>query len=499
MFKNCNPRLRLRGGLDRVRSERKREDKINLGVFVWGFCLLGSCWQIFEISNLYFNYPSAVEMKLERPPEVRVPAISLCAPTGQTVNRTALTLKYPRIRQELETVEMRGRELNYTEDVIETQIMKVIQREIQTLPIDDMESVTIGPNSAIGNCGAARPMHGKYSDFAEPRVHCAMISPVKTFYFAFSKCFTLFAREENEPYIVDRDLIEVLILFKVNQLFVKHGFIIFHSPDEVPRYSKNNWVGIYPEKQQKIFLSYTRSQVQLLKDPYATKCKNYDVDGYKSREECVDECFVVKYRSVENRWPAPVAASLEERLPVSDMTNYTNYGNISRFCNQKCGRQENCLTVYYEVEKYLNVWRRPGETYDGFTVVIMSPRGMDATYKHNPKIQLIEYICYVASLLSLWFGASAKSLFGNVDIVFKRKSTHRTTAAKTVAAGDVGVGVVGDDDNEHELDEVMENAAGDDSNDVSRGNNIQRELVNSNTKRDHPQNRHNHKTRKSQS
>lgn len=430
--RDCYPRLRLR---DRISTTRRRDDKplINLAIFVWAFCLLGSCWQIFEISHLYFSYPSAVEMKLERPPQLTIPAISICAPTGQLANRSSLRTKHPDISDEMNRIERDGLSQNLSSDVIETRLLKVIQKMIQKLRVKEMEQVTVGVDSVIEFCGAARPMTGKYSTISEPRILCSMVAEVKTHYFAFSKCFTLFGvskarldEQSSEPYVVDRDFIEVLIFFKLRHSFMRHGFVIFHPPDEPPRYSRNNWVGIYPEKQQKIFLSFTKTEVRLLPKPYATKCKDYNRDGYKSREQCIDDCFVKRYREVEGRWPAPVAAVRQEQLIVSDMSNYTNYGEISKWCNAKCGRQENCLNVYYDVQKYLNVWRKPGEDEEGFQVIVMSPRGMDTTYKHNAKIQLIEYICYVASLLSLWFGASAKSLFGNVDIVmFKKRSKKR--------------------------------------------------------------------------
>jgi hypothetical protein len=79
-------------------------------------------------------------------------------------------------------------------------------------------------------------------------------------------------------------------------------------------------------------------------------------------------------------------------------------------CKNFCSFNNDCFTEYYVLkhkkEKYL------GER--DFKIFINRPFFLDLLIKHSPKIQIEEFLCFIASIIGLWFGFS---IFMFTDII----------------------------------------------------------------------------------
>ena len=77
-------------------------------------------------------------------------------------------------------------------------------------------------------------------------------------------------------------------------------------------------------------------------------------------------------------------------------------------CLQECGKLEDCSSEYYSMTSIGQFEREPHlSKFDHLHgIYIYLPTGLNTRYSHSPRLHLIEYICYFASVFSLWFGFS---------------------------------------------------------------------------------------------
>ena len=69
---------------------------------------------------------------------------------------------------------------------------------------------------------------------------------------------------------------------------------------------------------------------------------------------------------------------------------------------------EDCNSEYYlttTIGQFERDTHHP-EFDDFHSIFIYLPTGLNTRYSHSPRLHLIEYICYFASVFSLWFGFS---------------------------------------------------------------------------------------------
>ena len=98
--------------------------------------------------------------------------------------------------------------------------------------------------------------------------------------------------------------------------------------------------------------------------------------------------------------------------PKEIFENYNTLDqNISDKCRDFCGSQRECYSEYYklEVKHYVKNY---GEPY----ICIYAPDIPDLVYMYLPKIYFIEFVLFVASSVSLWFGFSVLMLS---DVILK--------------------------------------------------------------------------------
>jgi hypothetical protein len=151
---------------------------------------------------------------------------------------------------------------------------------------------------------------------------------------------------------------------------------------------------------------------QLLEKPYQTNCIDYpSKTEYLSREDCIrrnrlnksiTECKVIAEGINLFKWETGIF--MNSTLDEKCIENINI--EIDKYSSQKC-QQLDCVKNYY---KPVLISR---EIYDkkDIRIDITCPSDPETTYGHKPRIETIEFLCYIASILSLWFDFSFFSLY----------------------------------------------------------------------------------------
>ena len=159
--------------------------------------------------------------------------------------------------------------------------------------------------------------------------------------------------------------------------------------------------------------NYKKTTTKLMPSPYETNCFNYSLKGYKSHSDCIVECKAQYFKDHFIRWHPFIPASQDIKHWIyfgdeSLVANKTFDKLMSDTCATKCGKNDNCFNEYFEI-KILEKWKNIEKVKNKeelFEIQVQLPLGMTVKYKHCPRIQLSEYLCYLASIVNLWFGIS---------------------------------------------------------------------------------------------
>ncbi|KAI1283237.1 hypothetical protein HDE_12725 [Halotydeus destructor] len=151
-------------------------------------------------------------------------------------------------------------------------------------------------------------------------------------------------------------------------------------------------------------IQFKATTVRRLTKPYPGKCHNYLQDGYLSASDCMEQCTARTIVNETNRWPRSVAApsSLDLKLSLRNDSATQQQANVD--CERFCPLSDCRKRTYFVVKTKSNSSAR-------FVSIGVKPASdCDMQYDEIPLLQLIEFLCYIASILSFWFGSSIWSM-----------------------------------------------------------------------------------------
>ena len=167
-------------------------------------------------------------------------------------------------------------------------------------------------------------------------------------------------------------------------------------------------------------VTYTYNFYQLLESPYPTDCKNYYLSSkYISRTDCIRKCKI--------KVSLELCGSISKDISVYSGEEGILFANTSgENCADTISFRKHCLKMCPKVDCFLQYYRTiksseyPGKLVDNYTRIdITTPVEPDTTFFHKPKIELIEFLCYVASMLSVWFGFSLITIMNWANLIEK--------------------------------------------------------------------------------
>jgi len=100
------------------------------------------------------------------------------------------------------------------------------------------------------------------------------------------------------------------------------------------------------------------------------------------------------------------------------MTEKMNFGpnlSLEQKCEKICGLDNDCVKEYFIPEYIREVWGN-----QSFTIAVKPQRYPILSIKHSPKIQFEEFMCYITSIFSLWFGFSVIMLSKVCSLILKK-------------------------------------------------------------------------------
>ena len=109
--------------------------------------------------------------------------------------------------------------------------------------------------------------------------------------------------------------------------------------------------------------------------------------------------------------------------------NKTSDRVISDKCLSVCDK--NCFNEYF-TPNVIARWARDVVDENLDEILIYMPTGLKTQYIHSPRLHLIEYICYTASVLSLWFGFSMTTLLKVLIAIYNSYKNKRRSKIESI-------------------------------------------------------------------
>ena len=165
-------------------------------------------------------------------------------------------------------------------------------------------------------------------------------------------------------------------------------------------------------------ITWKLSSFRLLEAPYQTNCKDYILSGqYLSRKDCLRKCKIqvsvdvcgVIYKGIDlRRSDSNVWFGNNENKSQNECFYGLNFTNV---CGKRCSHFD-CSIDHYKVIGLLKTIEKHKKPSEQLTLLkIQIPTEPETSYSHQPRIELVEFICYLASTFNMWFGFSMYSLY----------------------------------------------------------------------------------------
>ena len=248
--------------------------------------------------------------------------------------------------------------------------------------------------------------------------------------------------ESDDKYLIENNFVfsnfmKYLVLFslKVN---VSKVFVKTHPRREIlDTFFKENFIEMKHSFENGLhlinLLVYKRVIVHSLPKPYETECFDYGRKGFFSRSDCIDSCRKENERNISGKqWPGTYLNSdhnSEDRMNnviQSFAENLDEDMRIGLICKEMCGLHSECYYESYEMDV-----QNSGLKWDTNIIPILSPDQSDLVYTIQPSMLFEEFLSYLGSYISFWFGFSALML-SDLLIHFSKKFNIKVMKPKSV-------------------------------------------------------------------
>nr|XP_027199509.1 uncharacterized protein LOC113793650 [Dermatophagoides pteronyssinus] len=373
---------------------------------------LGCVWQLIDVSRIYFAYDTNVNVMFEREVKVEIPGITVCANLGMIANEDYLLEHY---RSRLESMS------EYPE-----RKYRAYKKLLRNLTLDEqLNKATISHKQLFHECRIMTPIAFENStENKDGFMPCNHVAPIHEFLTYSKKCFSIGLQLNDEPndrYIIDHDatvrdngfpLFEIRLLNKYLE-----APVIFINSRTTPFLSfiggQTNGFHVNNTKFVTHTFSYVKTITELLEPPFKTRCRKYEEIGYKSLMHCMNHCKANYFIRKFNGWHGDVPADNNYNLniyyaPEVHKQNKSLDKIMSEECSEFCSKRQDCKSEFFTVQPIAEFERGHGrpEWQNLYRINIYLPSGLNTHYKHSPRLEWIEFICYYASVISLWFGFS---------------------------------------------------------------------------------------------
>ena len=180
--------------------------------------------------------------------------------------------------------------------------------------------------------------------------------------------------------------------------------------------SSSEWNAIEVKKGYYKSVSWVLSTFKLLERPYSTNCKNYSSTSliYRSRRDCIRNCKLITSLDICNGSSDEVDFGRNENsVPFASDQKCIASIDFDTICMKDCSHYD-CYIDYY---KPIGVSEKLVDKYESAILDLAIPTEPVMCYLYEPRIEMIEFVCYLASTFSIWFGVSLYSVFDLIVVL----------------------------------------------------------------------------------
>lgn len=232
--------------------------------------------------------------------------------------------------------------------------------------------------------------------------------PVVKYLSLYSKCYTMFEfinppRKYHKREIGSNWLLSVTL--NVSRISTgKVGIFLTHSTEELDESLGNpSFLQFDIKDNNRATVTYERTVIYKLPPPYNSNCFDYESLPCKNRATCIRRCIREKSFEGSKAWVNRRYVQLDEfyysgRFGIEDETNYTEYC-FRKFPSEPC-------TDYLYNAIMASQFLSPFADNQTFQINVAYPLGMETIVEYKEFQSLMDYICFVSSIVSLWTEAS---------------------------------------------------------------------------------------------
>lgn len=377
--------------------------------------LIGCIVQISYISGKYFQYKTVTQLTIARPVVVYVPAVSVCTPYPSLLNVSQL--------HQHETFYSA-----YQRDYLSKNKTEFkVDLTAHTLTISDVFKLTPSPEQFM-KAGCHVDFHDTDNSYLKQSIDndCALVFDVIKYYKEKFMCYTLRFKPSHNTRGYKYSHIS-------NAFTLSKGFYLLEFPDnqfdnvtlflfvitsahQLPRGTSDTFnymarhVNSDKAKIQSYAFNYGRLVTTLLPPPYETNCHDYTRENYESQAHCYDACFTNS--TVKKLNKLPFTALIENpynihhlgKQDIKDKVVKDRIIQLEDACEQLCSRPD-C-----EEETFISKIVAEQRVSNNIRLILVIPNEPDIIAVAEPLLTAVDFITYILSCISFWFGFSPLQL-----------------------------------------------------------------------------------------
>lgn len=380
--------------------------KINVGkVFILQrifllCCLTGCAIQLAHFVSKFIQHSVVSKVVLNYPASLIVPDLTVCSEYIDVINYTAYLDNYPHlIPDDCSDYNVKTESgLRYCFSSI-VGYVKMRSFISSTLTIGQFYNVTYEPETIFPSIDVPAKMNGPN--------RCS----VNSFFTSNRICYTI-SCFYGSPLTIKRytlaegDLKGAMIVITVNQSIVRDWeftFIYVHEPETFPYGYESSWIGLTFNRSPSLYLlKYKLIQVDLLRKPYVTACRDYEEIGFDNRLDYFDHC--INQRSQQELGTPSHRTFILPTLNISfPSLQLSRQSSAYRAIESDCILQISQPQCHYRFYIASNEGWYPTDDQNS-AIMLLAPNEPDLHAITLPEYGFYQFLLFAESILGIWFG-----------------------------------------------------------------------------------------------
>ena len=125
-----------------------------------------------------------------------------------------------------------------------------------------------------------------------------------------------------------------------------------------------------------------------------------------TRQQCIEECVIKELKKRKKMYPVIFLSKDQDENTRFSKLEDLKYDVWMRGCIDGCQLKDDCYKEHYIIDGTEYAYHYSNKSRDLFYVMIEFPTHPTTVYEISLKMSFEEYLCLIASILSLWFGFS---------------------------------------------------------------------------------------------